>query len=186
MEELIGEIKTLTDWGLVKGAFDNGLTYLCTSGDTEGEFAVFIDKKEYVANGFGLVDEYDSGEKTSVCTSGDVDLKLISISSSDNNPVFTQSMADNGELPVVGMEFMWRTWGEEGLCTMLGKHGDECWIETEEGTKLVGNITNVTPIDTRTDKEKACDKIWAELDDSGKEYDLRTAMELAYDKWVGE
>ena len=33
-------------------------------------------------------------------------------------------------------------------------------------------------------KEKSCDSIRKELDESGTEYDLRVAMELAYDRWV--
>ena len=37
---------------------------------------------------------------------------------------------------------------------------------------------------TLSKKEKACDAIWKELDDSGTEYDLKVAMELAYDRWV--
>tara|TARA_R110000764_G_scaffold54926_1_gene119807 strand:+ start:7 stop:540 length:534 start_codon:yes stop_codon:yes gene_type:complete len=59
---------------------------------------------------------------------------------------YTQAMADNGELPSVGMEFIWRTWGEDVLCKMLGVHKDECWFDTKEGTKLVTNITNLKPL----------------------------------------
>ncbi len=61
-------------------------------------------------------------------------------------------------------------------------------VENENGKEFSRKTAKITirDIDTRTDKEKACDAIWKELDDTGTPYDLRVAMELAYDKWVGE
>lgn len=64
------------------------------------------------------------------------------------NPIFTQAMADNNELPSVGMEFMWSQWASEELvkAKMIAKNDDECWIEYNENSTIVGNITGCKPI----------------------------------------
>ena len=61
--------------------------------------------------------------------------------------------------------------------------GQDHYFDLMSATNIQLLTEEVKPIDTRTDKEKACDEIWKELDELGKEYDLRTAMELAYDRW---
>ena len=56
------------------------------------------------------------------------------------------------------------------------KHGSSCCFRADM----------CVPVDTRTDKEKACEAIWKELNDSGKKHSRLSAIELAYDKWVGK
>lgn len=108
-------------------------------------------------------------------------------------PVFTQAMADKGELPPVGSE-----------CMVLGDPAfdydyHKCLIvaHTEPVKDLyviVGgrpyyyshsSRNNFKPIDTRTDKEKSIDKL---MNDEYILNDLRgrDLVTAAYDKWVGK
>lgn len=76
------------------------------------------------------------------------------------NPVYTQEMADNGELPSVGMAV-----GFKGSidCCVIAIHNNQLWIDKGEiGTQII-NIDQVQPIDQRTDKEKAIDDIYKSI-----------------------
>ena len=90
-------------------------------------------------------------------------------------PVFTQAMADNGELPVVGMECQGYVLADTGEQTpsrsgwvegrFTGKatapNGGKCFLFTcNMGDDYVINAnSHIKPIDTRTDKEKAIDDL---------------------------
>ena len=132
------------------------------------------------------------------------DLIVLTPKESSMKPVFTQEMSDNGELPSVGGDVMMRVVKNSaeplasrpsGWLEYTVKYASEFIVvlfSKSEGRDVAIALDNDSltvdfkPLDTRTEKEKACDAIWRELDDSGKEYDLRVAMELAYDKWVGK
>lgn len=66
----------------------------------------------------------------------------------NSKPIFTQNMVDTGELPSVGMEFMWSAWGDNKYqcAKMLGQNGRECWIEVGETTMIVGNLSDFKPL----------------------------------------
>jgi hypothetical protein len=107
----------------------------------------------------------------------------------EQQSVFTQAMADNGELPKAGM-----------LCLINFPDIDNAWYEytidfigkhmvvatCKEVAERTGHIDNVyfKPIDTRTNKEKAIDEIREEYHAYTGE--VTGAFEFAYNKWVGE
>jgi hypothetical protein len=111
-----------------------------------------------------------------------------------NKPlVYTQEMVDNGELPSVGMECMAKRFHESDnglmISFIIGTKKELDYMVFERNNKLeqhhiVNGVWEFSPIDTRTKKEKAIDAIEDEL--SGVVYLTRSALELAYDKWVGE
>ena len=63
-----------------------------------------------------------------------------------SNPVYTQAMADNGDLPLVGMECNYETTfftlpdSNSGTCKILAYHKDKVWLD-------MGNIERVINID---------------------------------------
>lgn len=96
--------------------------------------------------------------------------------------VYTQEMADNGVKLKKGMKAMLRGFEREIL---LGPDSDGDYITMNgEGSYDFDSINQFRPIYTRTKKEKAIDEINDEL--SITPYSVRSALELAYDKWVGE
>ena len=100
--------------------------------------------------------------------------------------VYTQEMADNGELPSVGSEFLHKGSVATTLSTS-NEHGGVVTFTVDNGCSIDccwNNDAWVKPIDTRTKKEKAIDEIESEL--SKIAYSTRSALELAYDEWVGE
>lgn len=100
----------------------------------------------------------------------------------NNSLVYTQEMADNGELLSVGMKAMINGFEREIL---LGPDSDGDYITMNgEGSYDFDSANQFKPIDTRTKKEKAIDEIESEL--SKIAYSTRSALELAYDEWVGE
>ena len=104
-------------------------------------------------------------------------------------PVYTQEMYDNEDNPTVGMQclILYPTNNYKGTITYMGR-GVGAFYSDDNNTEFTFSLDAISfkPVDTRTDKEKACDAIWKELDDKGTPHDLRVAMELAYDKWVGK
>jgi hypothetical protein len=109
-----------------------------------------------------------------------------------SQPVFTQAMADNGELPQVGMECM-------VVDSSLMNHDyEKCVIlfvgiykvvyTSESCVERFSNLDEVIfkPIDTRTDKEKAADEFIKDMTDSDfiKEQFKKTF--LAGAEWAGE
>jgi hypothetical protein len=83
-----------------------------------------------------------------------------------SQPVFTQAMADNGELPQVGSKcdfettFFTAATSNKGTCEILAYHGGKVWINIIDFDCVINlNVIDFKPIDTRTDKEKAIDAI---------------------------
>lgn len=109
-------------------------------------------------------------------------------------PVFTQAMADNGELPQVGVECIGTS--SRGLVMTEWEKGSIIFssptytiFKTSNNIEfccnhLLGQDFKYKPIDNRSDKEKAIDEIEKEFG----EYTggLKSAFEFAYNKWVGE
>lgn len=76
-------------------------------------------------------------------------------------PVFTQAMADNGELPPVGSEFMHKGVLAVALSTSA-EHDGVVTFTTDNGCSVEccwNNDAWVKPVDTKTDKEKLFDEI---------------------------
>tara|TARA_R110002096_G_scaffold310654_2_gene505189 strand:- start:1954 stop:2823 length:870 start_codon:yes stop_codon:yes gene_type:complete len=111
-----------------------------------------------------------------------------------NKPlVYTQEMADNGELPSVGMECMAKRFHESDnglmISFIIGTNKELDYMVFERGNKLeqhhiVNGVWEFSPIDTRTKKEKAIDEFMAENLRGGIEF--KHLISKAYDKWVGE
>lgn len=107
----------------------------------------------------------------------------------DEKPVFTQAMADAGELPQVGSWFTLHYHEHESRFNDMNGHDFEV-IGINDGvytfrsdTKGFGalrlNPINCQPIDNRTEKQKAVDAEiaeWPLLD--------KATLEYAYDLWV--
>ena len=103
-------------------------------------------------------------------------------------PVFTQAMADNGELPLVGMEVTI----DSQVVQIVGitTKGKPIFELPSGYVDSFSANTNFKPIDTRTDKEKAVDEFIDKVFGTGQLID-RKLISLAYDafsgdKWVGE
>ena len=99
-----------------------------------------------------------------------------------NKPlVYTQEMADNGELLSVGMKAMINGFEREIL---LGPDSDGDYITMNgEGSYDFDSANQFKPIDTRTKKEKAIDDIVKTLERSMA---YKEAAEIIYNEWVGE
>jgi len=104
-------------------------------------------------------------------------------------PVFTQAMADNGELPLVGMEcnfetaFFTTATSNRGVCKPIAYHAGKVWLDMFDSEYVINiNVIEFKPIDTRTDKERAIDEIM--LGNIGA--NTRELLSIVYDKWVGE
>ena len=108
----------------------------------------------------------------------------------DPTPIYTREMREAGEFPQVGSHcevfkddyYAWHR------SKVYGRKGHRVIADHSEisGQVELFDMDKIRAIDARTDKEKACDAVWKELDKLGGEYDLRVAMELAYDRWVGK
>lgn len=146
--------------------------------------------KDPTSNGYYymVIDEEDEGWAKARFSYPEAALSCLIAKQSQ--PVFTQSMADNKELPQVGMDCLFKKRGalEAGTVTAITKRfiiftdsfGDEHVRKLDELT--------IEPIDTRTNKEKAVDSYIKSLSFSttsrGKD-NLSEAF-LAGVKWVGE
>ena len=103
--------------------------------------------------------------------------------------VFTQAMADNGELPVVGMEcqfkFQHQNEDEFDWCFVIGKSKDSDWLIFHDKNieSFSHNINKgvyvFKPIDTRTDKEKAIDAACLIIDDSKRCVDANINLDCS-------
>tara|TARA_R110002033_G_scaffold99064_1_gene147396 strand:- start:1915 stop:2556 length:642 start_codon:yes stop_codon:yes gene_type:complete len=117
----------------------------------------------------------------------------------ENNPlVYTQEMADDGELPSVGMECMayiyagtskqgnpMNSWVDgEFIGKCKSSNGGFCFVfkAKDDIHHVINANSHFKPIDTRTKKEKAIDEIFNNMvwDNSIE------LLGLAYDEWVGE
>ena len=117
-----------------------------------------------------------------------------------SEPVFTQAMADNGELPPIGakvqfvgnddylVEFNINDGDEiECICHTKDFEGDSIGVYRHKDGFSVSILNQlIEPIDTRTDKEKAFDE---HFEKSGCDYKYQSILRNAFDagvKWVGE
>ena len=79
--------------------------------------------------------------------------------------VYTQEMVDNGELPIVGMEFMGKGYAHNEYTKMwfkleaLGIYSGSVIAESCSEANEVQLYSEIKPIDNRTDEEKANDDI---------------------------
>ncbi len=111
-----------------------------------------------------------------------------------NKPlVYTQEMADNGELPSVGMKCIAESKGALGgsclvTVSQINKKGQFACID-HNGDYLIHYPNEdkneaFKPIDTRTKKEKAIDEFMAKNLKGGIAF--KHLISKAYDEWVGE
>ena len=111
-------------------------------------------------------------------------------------PVFTQAMADNGELPQVGMECLIKlhhqgdTQFNKGYINGYSQDGEWLIFTDFLGNLKQHNINNgiyrFKPIDTRSNKEKAIDDIRLSCGFNKINAMESELLSKAYDKWVGE
>ena len=101
-------------------------------------------------------------------------------------PVFTQSMTDNGELPQVGMKV--KHLAVDKFVMLPADANSKYVLKSVNDMYSLALLHDIEPIDTRTDKEKAIDAImesnpaFIRADD----LDIRSVLNGAYVKWVGE
>ena len=105
--------------------------------------------------------------------------------------VFTQAMADNGELPLVGMECMVVDSSlmnhEYEKCVILFVGIYKVVYTSESCVERFSNLDEVIfkPIDTRTDKEKAIDDMVEHLTNEGVVTQSNFMLELFVEKFIG-
>jgi len=101
--------------------------------------------------------------------------------------VYTKAMQDDGELPSVGMQIHHTI---RGLCIIeyiYDSCGETHYMYRSIEDKVYNSTMEsrwITPIDTRTDKEKAIDEL---LKEHREEFPFDSAYivaSMAYDKWV--
>tara|TARA_R110000764_G_scaffold10764_4_gene32836 strand:- start:615 stop:1472 length:858 start_codon:yes stop_codon:yes gene_type:complete len=107
-----------------------------------------------------------------------------------NKPlVYTQEMADNGELPPYGLLVqLRRDYGDDDQFyngRLISEDRGVIWFDDDKYGGCLHSLNEVTlqPIDQRTEKEKAIDSIVKTLKRSMA---YNEAAEIIYDKWVGE
>ena len=142
----------------------------CLNGNIDTSKVGKFEVRRYIGNGAHVI---RSDYWQIVCTRKEFEdyakmQELNSINKEAIKPVYTQEMADNGELPPVGClvvdkrnkcEFQVLLPADcNGYYVMLGHGGDyHCEL-----------LRNLEPIDTRTDKEKLIDEIQNEIDTYNK------------------
>lgn len=104
-----------------------------------------------------------------------------SANSNDENPVFTQAMADNGDLPPVGSmcmsEYPEGVWSE---VKYMGKGigGLHVLSYLNGSVDQLGSLIKFKPLDTRTEKQKA-------VDAANKDFFVdKPTLEAIYDLWA--
>ena len=150
--------------------FDGYLAGDLTTGDgvrNNEYWKVICTREEF--NDLALQLETNFGESLSYKEYVSVQAMGASMVGKPPQPVFTQAMADNGELPQVGMECMIlnancsRPKYIKGLIKYVGDLVIYAYVENGERCDNVKTL-KFKPIDTRTDKEKAIDDIQRILD----------------------
>lgn len=111
-------------------------------------------------------------------------------------PVFTQAMADAGELPNVGMECNFDTSfftdknSNNGICEIIAYFKDKVWINIINFECVINiNVIDFKPIDTRSDKEKAIDYMEYSYKKGNSMADVLNEIHKGYVhgvKWVGK
>lgn len=133
-------------------------------------------------------------------SSGNKRSQLSGLVELNKKPVYTQEMADAGELPKAGMEcafvstFFTNKTSNKGVCKIIAYYKDKVWCANRE-FECVINLSAITfkPIDKRTDKEKAADDILKSITSlptwSDKSKSIVSAIKsgkIHGVKWVGE
>lgn len=89
------------------------------------------------------------------------EMGIVDSKTPEDKPVFTQAMADNGELPQVGMECMaYDVESREFIkVTVLMRHKESIVVDVDgwDSAFVFGNSHEFKPIDTRTDTKKFAD-----------------------------
>tara|TARA_R100000951_G_scaffold2179_2_gene3711 strand:- start:4642 stop:5202 length:561 start_codon:yes stop_codon:yes gene_type:complete len=132
------------------------------SGSDNYEYGIFVTKTDgFMENDYHFCGRTDVGPT----------MYFYDFIPKPSQPVFTQEMADNGELPEVGMEVLARynfdskQVTHQGVVLYASKlHVILNTIHCNEWHGLIGDYV-IEPIDTRTDKEKAIDDLF-NLDES--------------------
>ena len=98
--------------------------------------------------------------------------------------IYTKEMANNGELPVVGMECNYETsfftskTSTSGLCTVIAFFEGKVWLDMYSTDFVINlNVIEFKPIDTRTDAEKAAEEYATEY--AGSDF-VKTQIEDAF------
>ena len=118
-------------------------------------------------------------------------LDLSTVNAKPSQPVFTQAMADNGELPPIGSQYLDE---DNQLCKALLHYGNFVVGDMSEHIQLrqyptlsTARNDKVSVIDTRTNKEKACESyITKQPPLTVNEAELIKHAFYAGAKWVGE
>lgn len=147
--------------------------YVCSTRSTQSDNEEFVcTTAEFNA----LVEEMTLGLDVNSVTHGELfnyvnaDKALLK---KENKPlVYTQEMADNGELPSAGMECLFKIDGEYKTITVLYNSKEVMvfsytfdGVRVEDARVKSFNHIDIKPIDTRTKKQKAIDEL-RNLDDS--------------------
>ena len=106
-----------------------------------------------------------------------------------NKLVYTKAMQDAGELPSVGMEcnfvtsFFALQKSNSGTCKPIAYHNGRVWLDFGSSESVINlNVVWFSPIDTRTDKEKAIDEFINDFGESKGR--TKVILGMAYDRWV--
>ena len=106
-----------------------------------------------------------------------------------DKPVFTQAMADNGELPPVGSKAICEYCDGVELLIVAHDllHEDGAFALVCDDSGYWGaEARRWKPIDQRTDKEKAIDGVRLSCDFNKLNTTEIALLSMAYDEWVGE
>jgi len=122
------------------------------------------------------------------------DMGVIGSKAKEDHPVFTQAMADNGELPVVGSYFIDIEYNTDKPVLAIAHDlpmKRVVYKSCDNDPEYFGAVAHeCKPIDTRTDKEKLFDAINSVpriyIDDANKLVDDIISGKLTGVKWVGE
>tara|TARA_R110000868_G_scaffold162439_1_gene393667 strand:+ start:16956 stop:17603 length:648 start_codon:yes stop_codon:yes gene_type:complete len=143
--------------------------YVCSPFETDDTHEYICTRKDFNA----LVEEMTLGLDVNSVTHGDLydyvnanKTILEKETKPDYKPlVYTQEMVDNGELPIVGMEFMGKGYAHNEYTKMwfkleaLGIYSGSVIAESCSEANEVQLYSEIKPIDNRTDEEKANDDI---------------------------
>tara|TARA_R110000850_G_scaffold257725_1_gene384131 strand:- start:221 stop:754 length:534 start_codon:yes stop_codon:yes gene_type:complete len=130
--ETINKSMSLDELSMIKGAFDEGVNYECVVALDIDVFKVGV---TYTCNGEGIVDEYDGGDDTSICSSGDREVlfRLIDVVSA------VRTIKDGDRVRVSYKNGDINTY--HGLLVYTGKLnyvlnflGEEVWVPINEVT----------------------------------------------------
>ena len=111
----------------------------------------------------------------------------------DDKPVFTQAMADAGELPPIGcvVEMFDSPSSSYVECEIICHHKKALFIDVVgwDSAFSVSDDSLFRPIDTRSDKQKAADDYWDSMNHDSKVETFEDRVKLAFKAgiaWVGE